>query len=362
VSNHTVEGTSDILFAECAFKRKIENNIMDSFRKYGYFEIETPTFEYDSVFSEFSSNGDLYRLIDRNGAVLCLRPDMTTPIARLAATKFGGNLTRASYRANVFRCQDPHKGGRQNEFTQCGIELLNKTGAEADGEVIAAAIDSLLSADVSESPGMAFIIELGDVNFLRGLLSASGLPEGKINQINRLMNSKDTLSIEEILKNETGISEKEKELFIKLPALFGNPSIIDELLKLDYLNEISKNALINLQNILTVIGYYGYEKYISIDLGMNKNMDYYTGMIFKIFTRNIGFPIAGGGRYDKLTANFGKNIPATGAAIYINRLLDAAASQATAPAPDEVIDGADMKKAVEKAQELRKQGKSVVIK
>jgi ATP phosphoribosyltransferase regulatory subunit len=352
---HIVEGTGDLLFLECKFKKTVEHNIIENFSRFGYFEIETPTFEYDCVFSDAE---DLYRMVDRSGEVLALRPDITTQIARIAATKLSDKLPiRASYLGNVYRYQDTQKGGRQNEFTQAGIELLGEMGDIFDAEVIAATISALLNVGLDE-----FMVELGDVNFVRGLLSDSNLDDDIIDEINILMTKKDTLSIEEILKN-VNMNQSIKELFIKLPTLFGNIEIIDELLQKDFLNETSKNALENLKNILTVLSYYGYEKYISIDLGMNKNMDYYTGMIFKVFTHSVGFAIAGGGRYDKLISNFGKNISATGSAIYINRLTQAllTKTEPTEPKVDEIIKNNDIKKSIEQAQKSRANGKKVLI-
>jgi ATP phosphoribosyltransferase regulatory subunit len=207
------------------------------------------------------------------------------------------------------------------------------------------------------------MVELGDVNFVRGLFGDSNLDDEMIDEINDLMTKKDTLSIEEILKN-VNMNENIKELFIKLPTLFGDVEVIDQLLTVDFLNETSKNALNNLKNILTVLSYYGYEKYISIDLGMNKNMDYYTGMIFKVFTHSVGFPIAGGGRYDKLIANFGKNISATGSAIYINRLTQALLTKVdlVEPQVDEIIENSNIKLSIEQAQKSRANGKKVVVK
>jgi len=357
---HVVDGTNDILFSECKFKSETESKIMKTFEKFGYFELQTPTFEHASVFSEEESN-DFYKLIDRNGSVLTLRPDMTTPIARVAATKLREHLpVRASYLANVFRYQDTQKGGRQNEFTQAGIEFLGgdetKTAVK-DAEIIAATIKALIAVDIP------VVVELGDVNFVRGLLSDADLSDQKLDEISNLMTKKDTLAIEEILLHEGAISGEIKELFIKLPTLFGDSAIIDEFLQKDFLPDTCKKALLNMKEILRILSYYGYEKYVSVDLGMNKNMEYYTGMIFRIFTHNVGFPIAGGGRYDKLIEKFGQKLPATGSAIYINRLLDGLISRInlTPPVIDEKISEIDIKTAIEKAQKLRKEGKIAVI-
>ncbi len=350
----TLEGTNDILFSECQFKHQIEKQILDCFKSYGYFQLETPLMEYDSVFSD--ANG-LYRLVDRNGAVVSLRPDMTMPIARVAATKLFDQLpVRASYLGNVYRFSDPTKGGRQNEFTQAGIELLGETGTFYDAEVIALTINALLDAGTTN-----FMVELGNVNFVRGLLSESHLSEEIQEEINDLMVKKDILSMEEALEKVT-LDSFIKDIILALPTLFGGKEVLEEMLE-KQLPEQCKQAINELFEIYTYLSYYGYEQYITFDLGMNKNMDYYTGMIFKIFHQGVGFPVAGGGRYDKLISRFGREIPATGSAIYINRLTDGMshAISPKSPVADEILFGDDKKAMIEKAKELRKTGKSVIV-
>lgn len=351
----TAEGTNDILFSECRLKKQVEESIMKCFSSYGYQPLETPSFEYDSVFSEAEG---VYRMIDRTGKVLALRPDMTMPIARVCATKLYENLpVRASYLGNVYRCEDTLKGGRQNEFTQAGIELLGEPGIFYDAEVIAATVNALINAGIHD-----FMVELGNVNFVRGLLSGSHLEEALIDEINDLMTKKDTLSIEERL-NGVSIKEEIKEIIIKLPTLFGDVSVAKEMLTREFLPEESKKALSDLIGIVTYLSYYGYENYITIDLGMNKNMDYYTGTIFKIFKRGVGFPVAGGGRYDKLISRFQKDIPATGSAIYINRLLDGMTDRLSEQitSVEEIKIKENEEEAIRRAIELRKQGKQVIV-
>lgn len=350
----TIEGTNDILFAECKFKHQVEEKIMNCFYTYGYFQLETPLMEYDSVFSDADG---LYRLVDRNGAVVSLRPDMTMPIARVAATKLYDELpVRASYLGNVYRFSDPTKGGRQNEFTQAGIELLGETGTFYDAEVIALTVNALLDAGATD-----FMVELGNVNFVRGLLSESHLSEEVQEEINDLMVKKDILSMEEVLEKVT-LEQDIKDIILKLPTLFGGKEVLETMMK-STLPEQSKQALNELSEIYTYLSYYGYENYITFDLGMNKNMDYYTGMIFKIFHQGVGFPVAGGGRYDKLISRFGKEIPATGSAIYINRLTDGMSHFISheSPKADKILFGDDKKAMIEQAKNMRKSGKSVIV-
>ena len=250
----TIEGTNDILFSECQFKHQVEENIMKCFHSYGYFQLETPLMEHDSVFSDTDG---LYRLVDRSGEVVSLRPDMTMPIARVAATKLYDELpVRASYLGNVYRFSDPTKGGRQNEFTQAGIELLGEKGTFYDAEVIALTVNALLGAGATD-----FMVELGNVNFVRGLLSESHLSDEIQEEINDLMVKKDMLSMEEVLET-VSLKAEIKEIILKLPTLFGGKEVLQEML-VSTLPEQSKKALQELTEIYEYLSYYGYEKYIT---------------------------------------------------------------------------------------------------
>lgn len=352
----TIEGTNDILFSECQFKQKVEKKILQAFSSYGYFALETPLMEYDSVFSDTDG---LYRLVDRSGRVVSLRPDMTMPIARVTATKLYDRLpVRASYLGNVYRFQDPTKGGRQNEFTQAGIELLGEPGTFYDAEVIAATIHALLAAGAVD-----FMVEIGNVNFVRGLLSDGRLSKEMKATVNDLMGKKDLLSMETILQ-EVDLDPAVKELILRLPTLFGGADILLEMLSLETLPVLCRQALTELSELVRYLSYYGYENYISLDLGMNKNMEYYTGMIFKVFHQGVGFPVAGGGRYDKLVSRFGKDIPATGSAIYVNRLIEGMSRKIShkAPCADCILSAGDHPQdAIREAQQLRQAGKTVIV-
>ena len=122
------------------------------------------------------------------------------------------------------------------------------------------------------------------------------------------------------ITDKLDIDDNIKNLMIDLPYLFGGEEVFKKAY-VDGLNEESKNALDNLKRIYELLCLYGFEKYVSIDLGMLESIDYYTGSIFKCYTHGVGFPICAGGRYDNLMGQFGDNKGAVGAAIGINRLI-----------------------------------------
>ncbi len=309
---------SDVLPGECAVKKDIESTIWTVFASFGYKEIESPSFEYYDCYSSEKgqiSQEKLYKFFDEQGRILALRPDFTTSIARMTATK-GQNLqlpVRYMYTGSVFRAEHT-EGVRRREITQSGIELIGSYSAKADAEVIAAAMEAMLALGIEE-----FSMEIGQVAFFNGLVEQLGLDGEMTEKLRERIDSKDSQGIKNIV-DKLKIEENIKNVMIDLPYLFGDASIIERA-NVAGLNETSKVALDNLKSIYDLLTLYGFEKYISLDLGMLQSIDYYTGSIFKCYTYGVGFPIAAGGRYDNLMGSFGSPKGAVGCAIGINRIM-----------------------------------------
>ncbi len=316
---HTPDGVQDILELECYAKKDLQGKIASTFKHFGFYEIEPGSLEFYDVFSgasESITQEDMFKFFDNQGRILVLRPDITMPIARIMGTKLK-NATlpnRLYYIGNAFRYNDFYSGGKLREFTQAGIELIGINTPEADAEVIAIAIKSLIASGLTN-----FQIEIGQVEFFKGLMEESKLKREIVEEIRLLIDSKNSLAIEQLLQ-EYDLSEELKKVIINIPTLFGEIEIIDRMEKLTK-NKRSLNALKNLRLVYDILVDYGLEKYISIDLGMVQSINYYTGIIFKGFTHGLGFPVCSGGRYDRLISEFGKDLPAMGVAIGINRLL-----------------------------------------
>lgn len=323
-NRHTPTGVCDILPDECAAKKEIESTIWSVLASMGYREVEVPTFEYYDVFAKSGgqiSQENMFKFFDEKGRILTLRPDITTSIARMAATK--DDLTvlpkRYCYIGNVFRAEET-QGARQREFTQAGVELIGSYKPEADAEVIAAVIESVLAIGIEE-----FSMEIGQVAFFNGLVEQAGLNAEETEKLRERIDSKDSLGIKELVA-DLDIADNVKALFAKLPSLFGGVEVLASA-DVEGLNATSKAALVNIRRIFDLLTLYGFEKYISIDLGMLQSIDYYTGSIFKCYTHGVGFPICAGGRYDNLVEHFGVKTGAVGAALGINRIMTALRSK-----------------------------------
>ncbi len=360
---YTPDGVQDILFEECYMKRSLEQRIRTLFTSCGYYEIETPTIEFYDVFA--SEEGampqeNMFKFFDQQGRILVLRPDITIPVARITATKCKDAVypLRVSYIGNVFRYND-FGGGKQNEFTQAGIEALGVNTPEADAEVISIAINALKASGLQN-----FRIDIGQTEFFNGLMEETGLADGDTEQVRMLIDRKDYVGLEEYL-NRCNIREDLKKLIFDLPGFFGSADLIDKVEALK-MNQRSRDALENIRQVLDILEDYGLAQHVSVDLGMLRGLEYDTGILFRGFTYGVGFPILTGGRYDRLVGAFGKSCPATGFSLGVNLLMMALQRQNATiekPVTDSVICycGKGRRTAFELCEELRRQGLSVEL-
>ncbi len=316
-----IKGFQDILPEDMERRRSCEYQLTEVFRKWGYQEIDTPTLEYYDILTKGIGQelkNRMFKLLDADGDIIVLRPDMTTPIARIAATKLrrdGEDFYKFYYLSHVFR-KENNDTEDQQEFHQAGIELLGLDNRLADAEVIAVAIQALLNAGLKK-----FYIDIGSARFFNSVMDQLPLmPEHKKVLRKTIMN-KDFVLLEKLLIRYQ-LSEQNQNVILQLPHWRGDESVIEDAEKtFGKNNEIARTSLREIKDIYQYLKAYGFEKYILIDLGIIRNFDYYTGIVFEGYTGYMGSAICGGGRYDHLCQKFGKDIPSTGVAIGIERLL-----------------------------------------
>ena len=354
-------GVSDVLEGDCALKNRIETEVAVALDAFGYNEIQTPTFEYFDVFADdlSISSEDVIKFIDKSGRVLALRPDYTTAISRLVAShKTEAPLPlRLRYRGNIFRGSESYTEARQREFTQAGAELFGAEGPEADAEIIIATISALLKCGLTE-----FQLELGHTDFLRGIVEGR-LAEDELAELTELIDRKFILGIEEFCSRE-GLDSDTSALLSEMPNLYGDFDLAEKVAERK-LPQRSRKAIENLLEVWAAIKDHGYEKYISLDLGLVRSFKYYTGIVFKGLTYGVAFPVCGGGRYDGLADRFGVHMPATGVAIWTDRVMTALIRQKQHPTRPEIdllvwYAGDDRAAAYALASEQREKGLRVL--
>lgn len=321
---HTPVGVRDVFGKEYRKKLVIQDKIHSVIASYGFEDIQTPAFEFFDVFSKeigTTPSKELYKFFDKEGNTLVLRPDFTPSIARCAAKYFPQETApiRFSYLGNTYT-NTSELQGKLKEMTEMGAELVNDNSVEADAEMIALVVDSLLSTGLTE-----FQVSVGEVDYFRGLCEQAGLDPDTELALRDCVSIKNFFGAEELL-SEHNVSQEDIDAILKVYDLFGQVDILHQA-KENLKNEVSLRAIDRLEKLYEVLCLYGVEKYVSFDLGMLSKYHYYTGVIFKAFTYGVGDVIVKGGRYDKLLNKFGKESPAIGFVILIDDLMTALSFQ-----------------------------------
>ena len=321
---HTPEGVRDIYNDEYSDRLVLQDRLRKVINSYGYQDIKTPGFEFFDIFNKERgsvASKNMFKFFDREGNTLVLRPDMTPSIARCAAKYFANteDAIRLCYLGDTYINNSRYQG-RLKETTQAGCELIGDASIEADAEMIALLIESILSSGLIE-----FQVEVGHIGFFKGLVNEAGLDAEGESVLREVILNKNIFRISDVLKN-TNVSENVEECLNMLPTLFGDIDVLEKA-KILAGNSISLDAIEHLLKVYEIIKAYGFEKYVTFDLGMLSELDYYTGVIFKAYTYDVGEPIANGGRYDKLIGQFGKECASIGFCITIDFLHQAVMRQ-----------------------------------
>lgn len=308
---NTPEGTRDRLFGECRERRQVQAALTHLFRQRGYSEIITPEEEYYDLFTRTGAampQEEMVKLIDRSGKICVLRPDCTTPITRVAATRLKDMVLpcRFYYNQNVYRSGQEHRGQRR-EIPQCGIELIGAKGKKADLEVIATAVDALRACGLEH-----FHIELGHADIFPSFARQLSMSQEALETMRSLIEGKNYAALSDFLKDygdQPGACAVQR-----LAYLFGDVEVLDEAEALA--GEMP--AIGHLRDIYSQLEQSGYGKYIRFDLGLVHHIDYYTGPIFRGYVEGAGEAVLSGGRYDQLCASFGRPAQATGFAVNVD--------------------------------------------
>jgi ATP phosphoribosyltransferase regulatory subunit len=316
------QGTRDILPDEMRELRRLSTNLLETFERFGYGEVWTPTMEYEDVLVQGDERaaGASYRMFDEHGQVLALRSDMTIPIARLVATRYPDTQPplRLCYLSHAYRAVRPQRG-QQREFLQAGIELI---GADAPAgtvevlEVLCAALDAggLPRARVG----------LGDAGLFTGLLERMGVDAAVRAPVMEALAGHDLVELERLV-GSLGLEAARERTLAGLAELRGGPDVIERAVELG--GDDVRGPISRLAEVAHGLDQRGIADRVLFDLGLVRDLGYYTGAIFEVYDPALGHVIGGGGRYDDLLGRFGRPLPACGFALYVERVHVAQAEE-----------------------------------
>ena len=318
---HTPDGVRDLYNEDYKKKLEIQNKLHQVFAEYGCLDIQTPTFEYFDLFSNqigTTPSKDLFKFFDTEGNTVVLRPDFTPSIARCVAKYFDpeNEPVKLCYMGNTFTNASNYQG-RLKETTQCGVEFIGDGSAKADAQMLSMVVDCIKAIGIDE-----FQISVGHAGFFDALLEAAGLNRKHANALRNLLDNKNFLGVEDFVE-KLEIKEDLKNLFLLLADFdITEDDLSSAKVWSNPYPKVAK-AISSLEELHSNLKDTGNEKYVSFELGMISNYEYYTGIIFAGYTYGLGEPIVKGGRYDNLLSNFDKDAPAIGFAFVIDQLLTA---------------------------------------
>lgn len=338
-------------------KHCVRSSMEAEIKHWGYQFIETPTLEYYETVGAASAilDAQLFKLLDKDGHTLVLRPEMTTPTARVAASKLlhVDLPLRLAYSANVFRAQQ-REGGRPAEFQQIGVECLNDDTVSSDGEVISLLISSLKKAGLQH-----FQVSVGHIDFAQELFRQILGTDERANSLRKFLYEKNYVGYREFV-SALSLSSIDKQRLLQFLDLRGGVDVIGQALDLIE-NDKGHQAILQLKELWEVLNDYGVQDQVKFDFTLVSHMSYYSGILFEVFNGNVGFPIGNGGRYS-LIEKFGKRASATGFAIRLDRLLEAIGGKSFENVTQCIFFSQERRKeAIQLAEGLRGQGVQVVL-
>jgi ATP phosphoribosyltransferase regulatory subunit len=303
--------------AEARLRRTVEDVAMSVFQAWNYEEVITPSVDYYDLFEQGMGQREAqrgFRFTDNDGRLLALRPDVTSSVARMAATLLSERPRplRFCYAAPVFRQQTQSHAEWRRENTQLGCELIGTGGKPADLEVLRLAAEILSRLNLQSR----YCITINNVEIFNGVAAHLKLAERAREQLRRLIDTRETAELQRFLKNYP-----EAHAFSQPSQLTGKRNVI-QAARNSITNTRSLAALDSLADLWTEIESLGFENSFEIDLGDVSSLDYYTGLSLKIFVHGAGVSVGRGGRYDGLTGSFGRAEPAVGFVLNLDALTE----------------------------------------
>lgn len=338
------KGCKDYLPNETRILREIEKTLSLLFERWGYIEVIPPSFEYyefltEGLGKEYKKR--VYKIIDRDGEILALRPELTKPVGRIALTHLAGEPRplKLYYRGMVFLREEPV------EFPQIGVEIFGDSSIYADIEILSLAIESMKTIGIKNP-----IVDLNHIKLIQGILNSIPVSEEYKDLIKGVLASRNFVLYREII-TFMEIPEKQKSFLLKLPLIRCKKNTLKKV-SIPFNSPLIEEALDEIWKTLNNIEF----EEVTIDLGMIRTLDYYNGIIFELSNPEEGKIFGGGGRYDNLF-----NIPATGFAFSFKNL----------PHHQETMDidliikicdiDRDLRKALNLAQKAREMGFKVLV-
>lgn len=348
-----------MLPAEAAERDATQRALGEVFSAWGYGLVETPVVERLDALEAAAGplEGTAFRLVDLDGRLLALRPDVTVPIARLVASRMSGRPGphRLRYASQVFREHESLRG-QSRQFTQVGVELVGASGPSADAEVVSVLVEALIASGLER-----FSVAMGTVAVLQAIVDAAGATQQWGEAVFSAAHDRNVVELDR-LASESGVAPAAAQALSVVPRIKGGREAIAAC------REAAagcgcEGVLDELDATYGLLEAAGVADRVQVDFSVMRSFGYYTGLVVEAYVPGLGVALGGGGRYDGVLAAFDAPAPAAGFALGLERLSIALLEQGAAPRTrglDAVL-GGEAGDALEAAKLLRAAGWRVAL-
>ena len=295
-------GTRDVLPEEMRELRAITEAMRGVFEDAGYGEVYTPALEHEAVLMTGDAHAarPAYRLFDASGQTLVLRSDMTIPIARVVATRYADvePPLRLCYISRAYRAVRPQRGEAREQL-QAGIELIGAGPPDGTAEAL-----TLLCRSLDAVGLQGYKVGVGSAALYPALLDQAGIDAAGRERLLHELVTRDFVGLEREVR-----ALGAPEALLRVPQLRGGIEVLDA----------AGDAAAGLRELYAQLPPEASERVI-FDLGLIRDLGYYTGAIFEVYDSALGVPLGGGGRYDDLVGRFGRQLPAVGWSLEVERV------------------------------------------
>lgn len=351
-------GMRDILPELVRKKQYATGLIQQVFDRWGYARIETPTLEYFDTVGGLSPTieNKMFKLLDRSGRSLVLRPDFTAPIARVVASllKEEPFPIRLSYQGPVYRAQET-EAGRDAEFPEVGVELIGEEAPDADAEVIALACAALQEVHIP-----SFKLAIGHIGLVNAIFNEM-MDQDWARKLRTSLHHKDYVGYKSLVEKGP-FSPAERDVLLAIRTWRGDFSQLENLKNMLDSDRL-RREVDDLLELWTCLQLYRVTERLIFDLSLVSDRAYYTGVFFEAYASSVGFPLGSGGRYDHLLGQFGRPAPATGFTLKVDRIVEASGLKWPKQEKHVLItySSREREKAIRLAEERRQLGQRVTL-
>jgi histidyl-tRNA synthetase len=315
-------GTRDFLPEEMRIRRYIIDRIRRVFELHGFEEMDTPAIELWEVLSLKSGEEvehQIYKFQDKAGRWLGLRFDLTVPLARVIASN--PNLVKPFKRyciAKVWRYEEP-QSGRYREFLQADIDIIGSQNMIADVECIVTAIDAIKAIGINDIK-----VKINNRKILEGIFSSIGINKEDLFKVFRIIDKIEKIGEENVIKELSNLNLSNEIIKNIMDIIHKKGEEALDYVEKNFENiKLVKEGVSELREIINLSQLFEINNLIEVDFSLVRGLDYYTGPVFEMKSKEHIVSIAGGGRYDDLIEKFGGiSIPATGISLGIERLYE----------------------------------------